>query len=1674
MTPILPRGKVGYALKLARGKTRAKAREAHALPASSAPSLPGFWTTRYPVTRWLRVVIDSGCTWHVHNQLDDLVNPLPCSDIIVDANGRQVTCAFKGDLPLLAQDAQGKEFQIILRGVRYSPSFEDTLVSVDQLWYSSAIDTRFRDMRHLLCTKTLVDGKALTLPFGRHRGLYMWNVAVAPSNTSPTPPSKSGRTCSLGSVLKSGIHAAGAHSHVRTLPADDVAAILHRRLHLGLGLLKRLGGRTEDAPSHLASASEITCPHCIAANGHRLAHSSSQYHSSHAGRLVHADIAGPFKRSWLGGFQYALVLTDDHTRFKFIYFLKAKSEAPDRVRRFIASFNALANLRSDAVVRVVSTIHTDNAGEFLSRQFQELMDESLVSQTTCPPHVHQLNGVAERSILAVCSLARSYFVASSVTVTYWPFAFQMAVDVLNRATGPAGHGTEGPSSYELLTGEKPRVMNILPFGCRAYAVKPRSQYSKTTIDPRAWVGVNLGRSARSPGAYEIYVPGTGRIVTTSDVYFQESLFPCRPRGQQTDDSAPNMPSHAAPDSAQPPGVPPAAPVPAPATEPDSDALSDADTIEDEGEALRASGRTGGRGWAKRAAAYTAAIGRTLDDAARDVLGLRTPLPRRVLVLFSGPYARPDGLTAFLRARGIEVDQYDCDAKHGGGDDANILNDAFFTSIFNLVRNGHYAAVFTAPPCSTYSVARHFPAVRPGRDSGPPVVRKRDEILGIKDVPAGHQRELRRANEITRRTAVLLTAAFRAGAQFILENPADRGDKENTLLYQIEEHGPIWLDPYVKALSGSCGAESVTFAQCMFGANVQKYTTLLFTAGLAPMLRPLHQMVCSHAPGTHTMAGGAQRDDGSWNSASSAAYPTDFNTFVCDALFTYIVGREASEPPAAAAADRVDPGDTSPPPQGGLGAHEQTTPAAVPPPRVEPTLPSPAPEPTPPPSPPPQIAASPPGDPESPNSPAVRRPRRGRIPADERWQRTLGPVRDSLRPRGVASQARGSDGSPSNRREAIAEDEEGWTQAESGEIDNHESKTSWSYHPRSSLPRGRRLVKLTWAYKVKRNLTKKARLCVQGCTQIPGVDYHQTFCAAMRVASLRVLCAISARLGLKMRRWDFVAAYLQGELEPGEVVFCTPPPGYSTALVNGKVRLVLSAQGDGVDRICRVEKPVYGMAQAGRRWQRTIFPWILAWRGSGADGASIQIEQSKLDTCVFTCRARVSTPSGPRDEILLLGIYVDDIFANSSHDDEHSIYAQFFGALSDEWDVEDEGEVEDLLSIEIHAEGKCVVLRQRAYIEKLLASFAPGGIPISPFGGARTLSSQPPGQVPADITLNKLVDDAMLQDVNSIDAKLLKDYQSLIGSLLYCAVNTRPDVAFAVGYLCRAMGRPTPELYEAALRVLFYLHHHRHVGLRYEADAVELAGQSDSDWAVKHSTTGYVFSYSVAAISWTSKKQATIALSSCEAEVVALSEAAKEGVYLRRFLADLGFGSDPPTSVATDNTGAKALSYNPEHHERVKHVERRHFYVRELVEDGLLTVPYVATTSNMADFFTKPLPAAQFYSLRNRIMNFERPVPDESSRGQARMARRDRRHQRVGGCRDAGLSARSEDPSGPAVRFGPDVRVDLDVAAAASDAARVSGGELHAAHVPNSSSMSLVPDVAAVTLRTNIRSRPLAF
>ena len=106
------------------------------------------------------------------------------------------------------------------------------------------------------------------------------------------------------------------------------------------------------------------------------------------------------------------------------------------------------------------------------------------------------------------------------------------------------------------------------------------------------------------------------------------------------------------------------------------------------------------------------------------------------------------------------------------------------------------------------------------------------------------------------------------------------------------------------------------------------------------------------------------------------------------------------------------------------------------------------------------------------------------------------------------------------------------------------------------------------------------------------------------------------------------------------------------------------------------------------------------------------------------------------------------------------------------------------------------------------------------------------------------------------------------------------------------------------------------------------------------------------------------------EIVAATEASKEGVYLDSFFDELGQASGKPVPLSVDNTGARALSYNPEFHDRTKHILRKHFWIRESVEDGRIEVPYVNTADNLADFFTKPLPSRRFFDLRDRIMNHD--------------------------------------------------------------------------------------------------------
>ena len=135
-------------------------------------------------------------------------------------------------------------------------------------------------------------------------------------------------------------------------------------------------------------------------------------------------------------------------------------------------------------------------------------------------------------------------------------------------------------------------------------------------------------------------------------------------------------------------------------------------------------------------------------------------------------------------------------------------------------------------------------------------------------------------------------------------------------------------------------------------------------------------------------------------------------------------------------------------------------------------------------------------------------------------------------------------------------------------------------------------------------------------------------------------------------------------------------------------------------VWRVDRPIYGLAQAGRRWQRTLFDWFKAWG----------LEQCQHDTCVFVRNSSVDTSNGPREDTLIVGCYIDDLYIVYNSSDAASLYTKFVLDLQSRWSVEDEGDVSDLLNVEITRVDGGVELRQTNYINKLLATWLPEGVP----------------------------------------------------------------------------------------------------------------------------------------------------------------------------------------------------------------------------------------------------------------------------------------------------------------------------------------------------------------------------
>jgi len=215
------------------------------------------------------------------------------------------------------------------------------------------------------------------------------------------------------------------------------------------------------------------------------------------------------------------------------------------------------------------------------------------------------------------------------------------------------------------------------------------------------------------------------------------------------------------------------------------------------------------------------------------------------------------------------------------------------------------------------------------------------------------------------------------------------------------------------------------------------------------------------------------------------------------------------------------------------------------------------------------------------------------------------------------------------------------------------------------------------------------------------------------------------------------------------------------------------------------------------------------------------------------------------------------------------------------------------------------------------------------------------------------------------------YRRLVGSLRYL-VHTRPDLAFAVGYVSRFMERPTVEHLQAVKRILRYVAGTLEYGLHYKRapGTARFIGYCDSDLAgdidTSKSTSGTMFFLGDCLVSWQSIKQRVVALSSCEAEYIATASAATQALWLSRLLGELLGKEVDVVELKVDSKSALALAKNPVFHDRSKHIRIKYHFIRDCLEDGSIKASHIPTTDQLADILTKSLGKAKFQEMRRRI------------------------------------------------------------------------------------------------------------
>lgn len=421
----------------------------------------------------------------------------------------------------------------------------------------------------------------------------------------------------------------------------------------------------------------------------------------------------------------------------------------------------------------------------------------------------------------------------------------------------------------------------------------------------------------------------------------------------------------------------------------------------------------------------------------------------------------------------------------------------------------------------------------------------------------------------------------------------------------------------------------------------------------------------------------------------------------------------------------------------------------------------------------------------------------------------------------------------------------WEEGYKEELQSLKDMGVYRLIPRSEIPNGHKVRKGRPIFKVKRDehgnaVRYKVRLVFKGYEQIYGKDYNKTTSPTARMESWRILLHIAATEGWNATQIDVKTAFLYGVLPDEEVQYMEQPAGFEEP---GKEEWV-----------CELRKGLYGMKQAGRIWNQTLNERMVSWG----------FERLACESCIYYRKSPTGTT--------IAAVHVDDFLSIASSKDENE---RFKDQMREVWTISDLGTPKHIVgvSVEWDRDNKAVALSQTAFITRVVQQFGqaeahPLSLPMDP-----------------GLKLRRPKRDTQTQEEKEDIAKL--PYRLLVGCLLYIAIATRPDIAFAVQQLSQYLDSFDRSHWNAGIQLVRYLKGTKDMKLRLGGTSIVLRGFTDADWAscldTRRSTSGYAWSLGSGAISWSVRKQKTVATSSCEAEYMSAYESTQECIWLRMLM-----------------------------------------------------------------------------------------------------------------------------------------------------------------------------------------------